>query len=379
MKKKSCLVSCSAWVEQLVGKICRQRVSVPAIALAVLALSLLIQSACQAAPPYKIGVFYFPGWKDDASGLMYKKPWEPIKAFPDRQPLLGWYSEGDVKVAEQQVDWMHKYGIDYVVYDWYWSPENTVLLNHAVDAFMRAKNTQDTHFSILWANHTELPKSKEQFDSMVSYWVATYFKSERFLKIEGKPVVFVFDVDNLRRITLQLGITTKDLFADAQEIARTAGFPGIYFIGCIEYESKGLEDYARNNGYAAVSAYNFHAAHGELNLSHSYVELDADYRSHWEWVAQNSSLPMIVPMTAGWSRAPWGGSKDPEHDNSLGTAEMFKAHLQAAKEFMSLHNEQTQSMGVICCWNEYGEGSFIEPTQSKKFEYLERVREVFAK
>ncbi|MBK7050726.1 MAG: hypothetical protein IPH54_08055 [Rhodoferax sp.] len=37
----------------------------------------------------------------------------------------------------------------------------------------------------------------------------------------------------------------------------------------------------------------------------------------------------VVPMTSGWDKRPWGGSKDPEHDNSISTtASLRKPHLR---------------------------------------------------
>ena len=36
-----------------------------------------------------------------------------------------------------------------------------------------------------------------------------------------------------------------------------------------------------------------------------------------------------------------------------------------------------RSNRVICCWNEFGEGSYIEPTKKDGFSYLEKVKKVF--
>ena len=40
--------------------------------------------------------------------------------------------------------------------------------------------------------------------------------------------------------------------------------------------------------------------------------------------------------------------------------------------------KKTLRTGIICCWNEYGEGSYIEPTKAFGMQYLERVKKVFA-
>ncbi|WP_373398099.1 hypothetical protein V8V91_27155 [Algoriphagus halophilus] len=34
---------------------------------------------------------------------------------------------------------------------------------------------------------------------------------------------------------------------------------------------------------------------------------------------------------------------------------------------------------MICCWNEYLEGNYIEPTEGHGFDYLESIQEVFGK
>ena len=54
------------------------------------ALLMLVCSMVH-ADGYQIGVFYFPGWKDKQVSAPSPLPWSPIKDFPEREPLLGWY------------------------------------------------------------------------------------------------------------------------------------------------------------------------------------------------------------------------------------------------------------------------------------------------
>ena len=39
--------------------------------------------------------------------------------------------------------------------------------------------------------------------------------------------------------------------------------------------------------------------------------------------------------------------------------------------------EKTMRTVVICCWNEYGEGNYIEPTKKYQFQFLEKVKKTF--
>lgn len=331
------------------------------------------------AQDYQVGVFYFPGWKDHQVGAPSPLPWEPIKAFPEREPALGWYDEGSDSVMRQHLDAMHAHGIDFVVFDWYFVEGRKVVLEHALAAYMRAPNRTQTSFSILWANHSGMPKNPGDWQAMVNYWIKYYFPRPEFLRRNGRPVVFVFSADTLRKQAAGFGLTTRNLLDQAQALARAAGYPGIDFqAGTGAYLSM-IDTYAKDSGYAGFSAYNYHQ--GPLppynTPSHSYAELDQGYRAHWQRFAEKGSLPLIVPMTSGWDRRPWGGSVDPLHDKSLSTPAEFATHLKAARAFMDANPVLTGRMGVICCWNEFGEGSFIEPTRRDGAAYLEKVREVF--
>lgn len=343
---------------------------------------MVISMACGVthATDYQIGVFYFPGWKSDQEGAPSRTPWKSIQAYPEREPMLGWYDDGDRDVIQKQLQWMRDYGIDYVVFDWYFIRGRKVVLEHSLATYMQSDARKNLKFSILWANHSDMPESMEDWQAMVGYWVKYYFPRNEFLRMDDKPVVFVFSSDEFRKQVEKFGATPKQLIDEAQRMAKGAGFPGINFVaGGGAYLS--VINGAKDAGYAAMSTYNYHQGPVEplKAPSRSYSELDAGYRAHWKRFRENPSLPLIVPMMSGWDKRPWGGSRDAAHDDSMSSPKEFRTHLQAAKAYMDENPEFTRRMGVICCWNEFGEGSFIEPTKKNGFSYLEIVRDVFGK
>lgn len=350
----------------------------------LLAVSLILSvvgMASAAGKDYTIGVYYFPGWKDDQYGAVFAKPWERIEPFPEREPLLGWYRDGEVAVAEEQLRWMHDYGIDYVVYDWYWDGRRT-FLEHSLKAYLQSKNRKLVKFSLLWANHSDVPRSHEEFISMIRYWIDAYFSREEYFRIDGKPVVFIFSQDALRSSASKMGSSTASLLSEARSLASAAGLPGIYFVGGTEALSHWVKKEGPSSGFDAFSAYNYHRAYQgkvdtSIRMTHGYEELIEAYRRNWTWILGNSPLPYFLPMISGWDRRPWGGSKDGLHDNSIGSSENFGRHLVAAKKLMDEEPEKSKKIGVICCWNEFGEGSYIEPTKKYRFEYLEQIKRVF--
>lgn len=355
----------------------------------LLLLSLFIcclypYSSSLAGNGYKIGVYYFPGWKDYQIGGSSALPWLPIKAFPEREPLQGWYDEGEDSNTEMQLKWMADYGIDYVVYDQQWGGfQNKPMLEHALNSYFRAANNKLVNFSILWANQGNNPASLDDFKSMVNYWVNNYFTRPQFQKIDGKPVIFILGALKFDKDATRFGKSTKELLDLANDIAISKGFSGIYFVGGIWADSDIAKLKQSVSGYSAYSAYNYHVG-GKFNNSakfvhsHTFDELDKGYQFQWEWFFKKADVPYILPMTSGWDKRPWGGTAGaPLHDNSVSTPQTFESHLLAAKAYMDKYPKKSLKTGIICCWNEYGEGSYIEPTKSQGFSYLEKIQKVF--
>jgi len=330
---------------------------------------------------YDIGVYYFPGWKDKTPYAPASVPWERIKPFAkEREPDKSWYQEGDIALMDKQLLQMHDATIDYVSFDWYWDEnENTgksqVYLNHAIDAYKQAPNNKLVKYSVMWANHNTAPTSQQDWENIVNYWVDNYFKTPTYKKIDDYPFVTIFSVEQLEINAKLFGKTVRNLVDSAQTIAQKAGLPGIHFV-C---SSVSNDDYYVNAGCKAMSIYNMHQ-NAQGTISHSYPELDAGYQLIWHRILngnQEQKLPYILPMTSGWNKKPWGGSSDTLHDDSVSTPLTFQRHLEAAKRTMDSYPQGTMRMGVICCWNEYGEGSYIEPTKRWGTQYIDAVRRVF--
>jgi hypothetical protein len=344
-------------------------------------LACLMALAPVRAQSYQLGVYYFPGWKAEQKGNAYLQPWEKIKPFPERKPVLGWYSEDQPGVMRQQLQWMHNYGLSFVVFDWLWGSDGQAYLAHGVNSYLAEPNKYAVDFAILWANHTDYIYSEAQFAQLFNFWAQRYFFKKEYVKIGGKPVIFIFSAQVLANNAKKIGLSVPQLVAMADAQAKKAGLPGVIFAGGIGGNAGANFDYSAKGGFAAFSAYNFHGpatksyAPGR-HESHTFAELDDAYQDHWRWMLDNTAGLYIVPIASGWDKRPWGGSKDPQHDNSRPTPTEFKSHLQAAKKLLD-QNTKTQGMGVICCWNEYGEGSYIEPTQSQGTKMLEQIRQVF--
>lgn len=329
-----------------------------------------------------MGTYYYPGWRNLTEGATDPFPWNLIKKdFKEtKQPLIGWYDNSSDATMLTQINYMVQYGLDYVVFDWYWF--NKQRLNQALDAFQRV-NTGQLKYTILWDNSFTFPYGLASFDQMVDIWINNLFSDPNFLTIDSKPVVFIFGVEYMKNIAADLATTPAALLTRASDRAKAAGYTnGIYFVGGTAALSHWVTE-AVTYGFSALTAYNYHYGYsGEAStrtpyMAHSYTELSEDYRLNWDWILRKSSLPYIVPMSSGWDKRPWGGSSDPLHDNIISTPSEFRDHLVLAKQYMDSYSAKSKGMGIVCCWNEFGEGSYIEPTTTYGTQYLEQIFSVF--
>lgn len=350
------------------------------LAALVAVVSMLLAIGAHAAPIYRIGVYYFPGWTDGAKGLNFPYPWAPIKKYPERKPVLGWYRDADSSVVLQQLKWMASHGISYVVFDSYWNKDEP-FLDQALVAYKKVKSGVGVSYSILWANHFHFEGGWGGFNKMINYWVEQHFVDPDYLKVDGKPVLFVFSLDEFSRMASDLNVSVENLVNRINQAARKNGLPGVYLVASTPGLAHWVKAFAPKAGFSAYSAYNYHIGYrGESSFAtpkaHSFDSLREAYRVNWKWILENGDLKYIVPMTSGWDDRPWRGEHT-KSEQSPSTLKQFDAHLREARALMDAYPMKTMRMGVICCWNEFGEGSYVEPTVQEGFQRLQVINSVF--
>jgi hypothetical protein len=79
----------------------------------------------------------------------------------------------------------------------------------------------------------------------------------------------------------------------------------------------------------------------------------------------------------GWDSRPWNETPFFFSDN---TAETFRDLCVRAKAVMDAKpgDGVDKKTMIFCCWNEFGEGHYIEPTRGYGFSYLDVIRDVFS-
>jgi hypothetical protein len=316
-----------------------------------------------------VGVYYFPGWKSASQ-------WQPLHRFPERKPVLGWYREGDPEVADWHIKWAVEHGITFFAYDWYWN-RGARQLEHALhEGYFHARYRHLLKFCLLWANHNPVGTSSlEDCVAVTRYWIENYFRRPEYLTVAGKPVMIIFAPVRLTE-DLSSAQVKQALNTMRAECVR-AGLPGIYFIACVG--EAGQARLSATEGYDAVTAYNWpFLGMSPWSKQASFETLAESYARQWSLLLASSSLPLLVPVSGGWDSRPWhGDAAVTRYDR---TPDVFRRHLQSARSLLEspLRTNAVPNLVLIEAWNEWGEGSYIEPHAQWGFDYLDAVRQVFA-
>lgn len=315
-----------------------------------------------------VGVFYFPGW-----ATMTR--WQPILDFPQRRPVLGWYDEGNPEVADWQIKWAAEHGVTFFMVDWYWCKGHRHLEHWLHDAYMKARYRKYLKWAVMWANHNPPhTHSLEDWRNVTRYWIDHYFGMDEYYRIDGKPAVFIWAPRNIRR---DLGGSDKaaQLYALSQQMAREAGLPGISFVAMSSHENRAVVRELEREGYRAMTSYHAFQLAKQRAGSRWFSFADVVETSPEVWRAEDAragKLLSIPLVDTGWASQPWHGRQATVIHGR--TPQLFGQLCRKARAYAEQHGKRIIAVGP---WNEWGEGSYIEPYAQHGFGDLDQLRAAF--
>ena len=390
-------------------------------------LCLLVISCSQGGKktedPGKITVaaYYFPNYHTgDPRNELNKgtgwSEWELVKQAIPRweghlQPLVpawGYTDEKDPEVMAMKIQAAVNHGIDCFIFDWYMY-EDGAFLNRCIDeGFLEAKNCSDIQFALMWANHDWVEihpytrgaertllypgkVSPERFDEICDHVIQDYFLKPNYWKIDGKPYFSVYDVQKFVEGFGSLE-ATRQAMDRMKEKAVAAGLEGIHWnlvawgrpILPGESAPANTTELIRSLGFESATSYVWihHTQLPDTVTDYNWVR--DRYFSHWDKAAAEYGVPYFPNVTMGWDATPrcdvsseWANVGYP-FMNTIGnnTPENFREALELTKERL-LSMENGPGILNINCWNEWTEGSYLEPDTRNGMGYLEAVQLVF--
>ena len=364
-------------------------------------------SACAFAADYDIAAYVWPAYQPEPRwaelGIFKagKGEWQSVwEARPKweghdqpRKPLWGYENEADPKVVEKKIDAAVSHGVNVFIYDWYWYGGRPFLEDALNKGFLGAANNEKMKFFIMWANHdvneswdnTVADKNRngviwrgtvsmDEFRMLVSRWIDRYFKRPNYYRIQGKPVLMIYDMPNFIK-----GLGGTDKAAEAVRYLRKAcadaGLGGAHFMLC-DYDLKPAD--AKAVGVDSATIYNLvHWSSPKGNPD--YAEWAEKAARRFDAAKKELGLGMyFAHASVGWDqnpRYPPGKATDTVLNS---TPAKFAAALCRAKDWTDKNAKAGMpKLITINSWNEWTEGSYLEPDTHFKFGYLEAIKEVF--
>jgi hypothetical protein len=318
-----------------------------------------------------VGAHNCPLWEADAPQM-----WDQVVQHPERTPALGFYDQADPQVADWETKWAVEHGISFFVYCWYRAGKAEAVetkYGSAIEALLKSRFANQFKFAIMWENQPRggawgisgVAGEKDLLETLAPFWMTNYFRQPSYLKIDNKPLLFVYDA---HKLAADLGGVTNvpRAFEQLREACRRAGFAGLYLLS----EYRGLDpkelQFRKDMGFDYTFAYVWPIAKPEqaIPLQLDFIRKTRDL----------NLLPEVVTVSQGWTG--WR-NEGPIYRIPPGD---FEGLLRQVKDILATMPQQGLSSKLLLLdnWNEWSEGHYLAPHRQYGFGYLDAVRKVFS-
>ena len=318
-----------------------------------------------------IGAHNCPLWEADKPNM-----WTQIRKHPERTPALGFYSQEKPEVADWETKWAVEHGVSFFIYCWYRASQGEPVkmsFSSAIhDALLKSRFVDRMKFTIMWENQgrgrSGVSDQNDLMTNLLPFWIENYFKHPSYLKIDNKPVLFIyrpeFLIDDLGGVE-----KVAKAFDRMRQACVDAGFAGLYILG----EYRGLDvkhlRVMKQLGLDYTFAYCWYVPDSPAP--------DVAVKTQMGYIKQTQELG-ILPQVVTVSQA-WSGWSDEGTIWKIPPPQ-FEGLLRQAKDFIATFpgSELGSKMLLLDNWNEWGEGHYVAPYREYGFGYLDAVRKVFS-
>ena len=369
---------------------------------------------------YQTAVYYFPNWHVDKDNERYHgkgwTEWELTKVavprFADHQqpkiPLWGYEDEADPKAMAKKIDAAADNAIDCFLFDWYWFEDRSFLSRCLEDGFLKAPNNDKIKFAIMYANHKswgnihpmqmanrnvscmETIVDEATFIKATDYCIEKYFAHPSYWRVEGGLYYSFYEVNTL--IDSLGGLeNTKRILADFRNRVRALGLGELHLnavlfnVRILENETmvKNPGEILEYLGFDSATSYVW-AHHAPMDFPKmSFEKMEKQVLSDCEKYKQTLPVPYYPNATMGWDPSPrtiasdiYGNYGYPFTGILEISPKQFEEALFKLRAYLDGSGLQTKIL-TINAWNEWTEGSYLEPDMINGYGYLEAIKKVF--
>lgn len=219
------------------------------------------------------------------------------------------------------------------------------------------------------------------------------FQHPSYLKIDGSPY---FSIYEMFRFVESMGGTrgAADALAMLRSKAKAVGLPGVH-VNAVTWGVKllpgqsdvsSLSEMLERLTVDSVTSYVWvHHTKFADAFTTEYSDIRQQYERYRETAAAQWGRTYFPNVTVGWDSTPRSCQTDNFRLSGYpftsvivnNSPQAFEAALSSAKEFTGRHLPEGRRLITINSWNEWTEGSYLEPDKEHGFAYLEAIRRVF--
>jgi hypothetical protein len=272
-----------------------------------------------------------------------------------------------------------------------------------------AENVQNMQFALMWANHDWCnmhPKglrtpvemyesghiSQETFWEAVQVMIDRYFRHPAYLRINGGLYLSFYELAGLLKVFGSVDGACEGL----QELRRRVRAAGLgelhlntmvwsYHVLPMEQLVPDMDMIIESLGFDSVTSYVWaHISEMKEFPRMDYAEFGERCMEESREIAARYTMPYFPNVTVGWDPSPRTMPSDCYEDVGYpftpiltdNTPQKFENALRQAKRYVD--EADIPKMIILNAWNEWTEGSYLEPDEQNGDGFLKAVHTVFS-
>jgi hypothetical protein len=374
-----------------------------------------------ASPAIQAAAYYFPNYhpSDPRNAKWHGQgwsEWELVKRaeprFPGhrqpRVPLWGYEDESDPSAMARKIDAAADAGLAAFIFDWYWYEDGPYLERGLDRGYLGAPNNSRLGFALMWANHDWLdihpatrnspPRvlapgivSRGAFVRATDHMIRRYFGHPSYWRPDGRAYLSFYMIAGL--VAGLGGVDdTRRALDDLRDRARRAGCGELHLNAVVwgrqilpgETAPTDVNDLLDRLGFDSISSYVW-VHHQSMTgfPTTRYGEYRERCATDFARFRDLYRLPYFPNVTVGWDSSPRTVQSDafenlgyPWTPTLAGnTPEEFEKALRSVAAFLR-EGRTRPPVFTINAWNEWTEGSYLEPDTVTGTGYLDALRRV---